>query len=341
MVADPPLERLETASGVDLSGLRRVQENSVSVLARLHSACAVEILLPDRAGIVVVGSLGRGEATSGSDVDHLIITLDDLSKDTEVRSQCKRAGDAVEDAVKRRRLRLPADGGAFNDIAWLGELTSNVGTDAETNTLLTHRLLLLLESRPLLNDDVWHQALDKIRDSYLTLGGPIKPHRPPRFLLNDVIRYWRTMCVDFEGKMRGRRGDGWGIRNAKLRTVRKMLFVGGLLPTLECHRLEGHEIDSFLRDRFSMAPVDRVAEAALAVGGAAAGARALHAYGRFLDLLDDKTSRECLNSLREQDASSSELWAEVEDIGEEFQQGLIEILFDTELKDVVREYVIF
>lgn len=341
MVADAPLDRLEAASGVDLSALRRVQEKSASVLAGLQAACAAKITLPAGTGIVVVGSLGRGEVTSGSDVDHLIITLEDPSKHRKLRRECKRAREAVDEIVNGQGLRSPADGGAFKDVAWLGELTSTVGTDAETNTLLTHRMLLQLESRPLLGDEVWRRGLDDIRGGYLELGGPIKSHRPPRFLLNDVIRYWRTMGVDFEGKMRGRGGDGWGIRNAKLRTVRKMLFVGGLLPTLECHRLEDHEIDSFLRDRFAMTPVDRVAEASMAVGGAAAGAKALCAYGRFLDLIDDETRRDHLNNLREQDRSSSELWAEVKGIGDEFQQGLLEILFGTGLKDIVREYVVF
>ena len=226
-------------------------------------------------------------------------------------------------------------------MVWVGELTSKVGGDAETNSLLTRRLLLLLESQPLLGDDVWERAMDEIRGGYLTIGGPVKDERPPRFLLNDVMRYWRTICVDFVGKMRGRQGDGWGIRNAKLRTVRKMLFVGGLLPVLECHRLKASAIDGFLHERFRLTPVDRVAEAALASGAMLAGAEALHAYGRFLAILDDEQSRQYLDALKEEDRTSSELWAQVKQIGEEFQEGLLGVLFAGEFRDVIRNYAIF
>lgn len=339
--ADRPLDRLQAESGVDLSGLKEIQENSASILVGLRRDCRSEIQLPNRAAIIVVGSLGRGEVTSGSDVDHLLVTLDDLPSGSDEERLCNRARCKVEEIIKRAGLRLPSDGGAFNEVVWVGALTRQVGGDAETNTLLTRRMLLLLESKPLLGDDAWQRALGQIRLGYLNLGGPVKSYRPPRFLLNDVIRYWRTMCVDFEGKMRGRQGDGWGIRNAKLRTVRKMLFAGGLLPLLECHRLPSHTIASFLEARFVLTPVERVAEAALAIGEADAGARALSAYQRFLILVDDADLRAKLEGLREEDRGSSELWTQVKEIGDEFQQGMLGVLFGHELADVVRDYVIF
>jgi len=47
--------------------------------------------------------------------------------------------------------------------------------------------------------------------------------RVPRFLLNDLVRYWRTMAVDFAAKRREREGAGWGLRNFKLRMSRKLI----------------------------------------------------------------------------------------------------------------------
>lgn len=54
-----------------------------------------------------------------------------------------------------------------------------------------------------------------------------KTVKVPRFLLNDIVRYWRTVTVDFVEKQRGQAGHGWGLRNAKLRMSRKLIFATG------------------------------------------------------------------------------------------------------------------
>ena len=64
------------------------------------------------------------------------------------------------------------------------------------------------------------RAGDRARCSAATWPTSRTTGQPPRFLLNDVVRYWRTICVDFEGKDARAGGDRkWALRNAKLRTV--------------------------------------------------------------------------------------------------------------------------
>lgn len=110
---------------------------------------------------------------------------------------------------------------------------------------LTRRLLLLLESREV-SGDAHEECWKRVLGRYLDYG--VKDYRPPRFLLNDLVRYRRTICVDFEGKQAQAEGDDpkWVSRNAKLRTSGKLLFAGGLVPLLLCHLLRADEMRRFL-----------------------------------------------------------------------------------------------
>jgi hypothetical protein len=201
-------------------------------------------------------------------------------------------------------------------------------------------MLLLLESRALtgpVHEECWHSILD----AYLLRG--VKDHRPPRFLLSDVVRYWRTVAVDFEGKHRGSRGDDakWVSRNAKLRTSRKVLFAGGLLPVLLCHLREAAAMRPFLERQFKAVPTDRLAAAFLQQDAIPEGVRALEAYDRWVAIQQSPEARGHLSELRQATRDASPLFQEIRALGQQLERGLMALLYETDLGPLTRKYALF
>ena len=294
--------------------------------------------ISDRLALVLCGSYARRELTSGSDDDWALIALDQFpAYDPDVvraMAQCQ--------LFLGQEGKAPGAQDVFGVPFDVDTLVRNVGLDADTNTNFTRRMLLLLESEPLVGGSVYDEAWTRILERYLAYD--IKDYRPPRFLVNDIVRYWRTVCVDFEGKRaqsEGKDDPKWVTRNAKLRTSRKLLYAGGLVPVLLCHVLPADQMAPFLRMWLKVPPTDRLAAAFLSCDAADEGARTLIAYDRWLALMRDGDAREALKNMRREERAASSLWREIQQIGEDFQRGLMALLFTTPLRPLAPQYAIF
>jgi hypothetical protein len=286
----------------------------------------------DDAAVVMLGSWGRRELTSQSDDDFLVL-VDGQERD--------RVRPHVEDLhpLLGRHERAPGPTGVFGTVAFCENLVNRIGLDQDDNANLTRRMLLMLESVPAVGEDAYRACWERVLDAYLV--DSIRDRHPPRFFLNDLIRYWRTIGVDFVGKERGE-PEKWGLRTAKLRTGRKLLYASGLLPSLLCGELQRAEMRDFLIDQFSAPPTDRVAFAFLHAGAIDAGLRTLGAYDRWMALLDDPGVRAELGRLTREDTVRSDVFQEVRRLAMDVEQGLLALLFDTQpLRGLTREYAIF
>ena len=164
--------------------LRQAASHTAEQLDSKRAALATAALA-DSMSIVVFGSWARAELTTGSDDDWAVLVnrrFTDYEPDV-VRAMVlaqRRTGSNGKEPGSQAIFGVPFD---------VDSLTENIGLDADTNRNLTRRMLLLLESRELAGTAhaaCWQQILDR----YLAFG--TKNNRPPRFLLNDIVRYWRT-----------------------------------------------------------------------------------------------------------------------------------------------------
>jgi hypothetical protein len=324
-----PLEELAQRGDHDFPNLFAARKRTAEGL----EAKRTELLGIDHdpeVSVVLVGSWGRAELTSGSDDDFIILVGEPE------RDPIKPSLDQISEVFGR----APGADGPLGEVAVGAKLVKEIGLDQDDNENLTQRMLLILESVAASNDDVRVTVRGQILDRYLDES--IKPFHPPRFFLNDVVRYWRTVCVDFAAKEHKGR-EKWGLRNAKLRISRKMLFASGLLPILECGDLDMGAIRPFLDERLALLPTDRVAASFLQHDAIDAGIRTLAAFDEFLGKLDDEAVREELASIEDRDAArNSTAFGDAMRLAREVESGLLALLFETEsLSSVVRETMIF
>jgi len=333
-----PLEQLQQQTGTSFATLLAARERTARRIEQ-RRALLGDLAVDLDAAVVLMGSWGRHELTGGSDDDYMVLVRG-VRRGPEQPAPRPAVADVAERFARDPAgFGAPGRGGVFADVVWSADLL-RVGLDDDTNTNLTRRMLLVLESAAACHPRVLAGVRRDVIHDYLL--DALKDRRPPRFLLNDLVRYWRTIGVDFVAKDRSRGGRGWGLRNAKLRTSRKLLFASGLLPVLRCHEQPAERIAAFLEQQFALPPTDRVADAFLHCGEPARGAEVLAAYDAFLALLDDDAARAELRAIDSRRAADASVrFREVARLGATIEAGLLALLFGPELGPVTRRYVVF
>ena len=187
--------RLEAGAGIRFTQIAAARDRTELRLAeRRERFGSVDV---DPGGtVVLMGSWGRREVMSESDDDFMLLFEGAAREDA--HPTMGRVAEVLE-------ARGPGPEDVFGAQVWLGDLRGKIGRDEDTNTNLTRRMLFVLESVPVCGEDAFASARRALIAGYLDAN--VKDYRPPRFLLNNVIRYWRTIAVDFESKMRARKGE--------------------------------------------------------------------------------------------------------------------------------------
>ncbi len=298
---------------------------------------------PKNIDVVLLGSHARGEATQGSDCDYFVLQR---GASPLVSQQLIFHTEKVLEQVG---LGKPGGQGVFGDIVIAAMLSESIGLESDTNQNMTRRLLLLTESKSVYSEETRKAVIEDILSRYCIEYMKIErisesPAKVPRFLLNDLVRYWRTMAVDFGAKRwRTLRDDSY-IRLAKLMTTRKILFAGPLATLLLVpNRVDTNEsLQEYLTDWLAKPPLAQLASTAVQLEADAQDALAslLVEYDKFVGILNQPEGRKILHSPNTKEFR--ELSITCKEIGYTIQQCLEVIFYDSPLfKFKIRKYGIF
>jgi len=302
--------------------------------------------------IVVFGSFARGEYTQGSDIDWTLL-VDGRAHD----EHFKRAL-AITHILADNKFQPPSPFGVFDNVSFSHSLLHLIGGHDDTNRNTTQRILLLLESLAVCRSEAHERVIELVLNRYIEDDrGLLFSKRSllvPRFLLSDIIRYWRTITVDFVSKQRWK--GGWALRNVKLRMSRKLLFASGMLACFalelfgkdERWRGESGSVDparvvQYLRQRLRLSPLEQMCDVLLRPDISVETARQIiESYDTFMGILSDDEKRRHLSDLPLDELGRDALFKEATSLTYTFQTGLDAVFFeDKEIGDLVRRFGVF
>ena len=202
--------------------------------------------------IFCAGSLARMDVGAKSDLD-IFVTADHSDR---VDRRLFKIRLFSELMATNERLGFPpfSNDGEYLKIYFMDDLTSRAGSRFDdSENLFTTRMLLILESQFVVNEQVYRRHLRRILELYYRDQGSTPSFRPV-FLLNDLLRYWRTMCLNYEE----RRHDvdlPFRKKNVNLKFSRMLMVFGTVLPLI------AEPIDSVaeLENLCARTPLERLA----------------------------------------------------------------------------------
>lgn len=237
------IDELETESALRIGALRT--DLSMRLVSSLPEKVRNSIC------IYATGSLARLEANAYSDLDAFFYVLGSRENDSIEPVKEIVTFHHVIEAAKMAGFPDFSGGGEYLHFQYLTNVVDNIGSRQDDYiNALTSRMLLILESTFLFNEAEFELARKKIIERYFIDFHDHSANFRPIFILNDVLRFWRTLCLNYEHNREWRKEDSVDrakgyLKNLKLRFSRMMIcysFIAALLdqgPALSADQVIG------------------------------------------------------------------------------------------------------
>lgn len=246
-----------------------------------------------RLSIFAAGSLGRLEIGTRSDFDvFMIANQDNESLAGEQKPSISRL---EEYEVFASLIRINNDlgfpkfsgDGKYLKTYELAEMLKATGSPRDdSENLFTARVLLMLESQFVTNDILYKYARSRVISHYYRDDKDREDFRP-LFLLNDLLRFWRTLCLNYEVH-RNETGHPWLKKNLNLKFSRKLTIFSAVLGILSGKANDANSFTTLC----DLTPIERLASALDAISDPELEAgfeEALRDYEDFLSAKENWT----------------------------------------------------
>lgn len=181
--------------------------------------------------VYVTGSYGRLEAWSGSDIDPFFLYDSADQSERFPWTSFVRLSARLIDTANEMQFPPFSQDGRYLEVQYVSEMERVLGSPNDDSlNAFTARMLLLLESQPLHDGSVYERLLERIIGFYYRDFEDHADDFLPNFLVNDILRFWRTLTLNYEhhrlkllpltdDELRRKKADS-ALKNYKLKVSR-------------------------------------------------------------------------------------------------------------------------
>lgn len=246
----------------DIIKIKRVNsQDKIKVLSESLSTLNELKEIP-HLSIFVAGSYAREEASVHSDIDLFFILDGELDGLENQNTKTLRAFTRIIEEVDKLGFPAFSNDGEYLEILEKPKMKRELGGRKDDHlNYFTARMLMLIEGKPIYG----HNTFDEIVKDIVAAYFRDYTHHPrdfkPVFLINDIIRFWKTLCLNYEHK-RNQPDENpdqkmkQKVKNFKLKFSRMMTCYGSIVSIISQTGNIGPEEVIRLNDQ---SPYDRLA----------------------------------------------------------------------------------
>lgn len=309
----------------------RTEQKLAQLVDGLNRAGAPEIVRDRGACVYATGSLGRGEMSERSDLDIFVLRDDRLSSPLTNLDAIRLTARLIEVARAQGYPDFSGDGKFIKAHNVHGDLIGKLGTSEDDYVnVFTARMLLVLESIPILGEATYKRVLEDVVATYWRDYTQNMSSFLPVFLTNDILRFWKTLCLNYEERTGAAKDINVGKRrlhNYKLKHSRLLTCYSAIIYIQAVLQIcDGTVSPESVMSMISTSPTGRLEYVAKELPGTETIVQGiLDKYAKFLQtcteekgILEDKFSESSFKQSRFEEARDfgDEVFALLHQIGD-------------------------